>query len=202
MKLLVPEKAGLIAAPAIIKRRMVAERFRTTDTAIPFRMGAGFPGDVNRGHPASIEPCQLDLAAPLSGYGLPVLVDAATNTVRPITAADQALTEIWGVAVRPYPIQQATTTQNYGAAPYGGAGVPVQQPIDILRGGYVFVTVVGAPAKGGAVHIWAAASGGGHTLGGFETNASGGNTMDLSSAYSYNSPPDTNGVCELILSRF
>lgn len=202
MKLLVPEKASLLAAPSILKRRVVAEHFRTCDTAIAFRMGAGFPGDVNRGHPASIQPCAIDLANPPTAYGQPVVVDAGTESVRPLGAGDTALTEIWGVTVRPYPIQQASSSNQYGAVPYGGAGVPTQQPIDVLRGGYIMVPVVGAPNKGGAVFIWVAASGGGHVQGGFEVQATGGSTCTLSNAYQFNSPADANGICELILNRF
>jgi hypothetical protein len=193
MKLMVPEK-----------RRLVAERFRTTDTAITFRMGAGFPGDINRGHPASIQPCQIDLANPPTAYGQAVVIDAASEGVRPIGAGDNALTEIWGVTARPYPIQQSTTANQYGEVPYGGAGVPTQQPIDVVRGGYVMVQVGilnGAPSKGGPVFIWFAASGGGHVQGGFE-GAAGASTIALSAAYSWNSPPDATGVAELILNRF
>jgi hypothetical protein len=198
MKLIVPEKG--IYAP-FVKRRLLAERHRTIDTAIQFRMGAGFPGDVNRGHPASIQPCAIDAASPPTAYGQAVVVDAASEGIRPVGAGDGALVDIWGVTVRPYPIQQATTANQYGAVPYGGAGVPLQQPVDVLRGGYVMVPVVGAPAKGGAVFIWYAASGGGHTQGGFEAGATGGSTIALSNVWNWNSPADPNGIAELICSR-
>lgn len=204
-KLYVPEKAGIIAAPFVHKRRLVAESFRTCDTAIQFRMGAGFPGDVNRGHPASIQPCIIDPNSPPTAYGQAVVVDATTDGVRPIGAGDSALTEIWGVTARPYPIQQATTANQYGEVPYGGAGVPSQQPVDVVRGGYVMVPVnisVATPTKGGAVFIWYAASGGGHTQGGFEGGATGGSTIALSNAYSWNNAPDSGGIAELILNRF
>jgi hypothetical protein len=189
------------------KRRLVAERFRTTDTAIAFRMGAGFPGDVNRGHPCSIQPCVIDLSAPPTAYGQAVLIDPTTQGVRPIVAGDQALVTIWGVTVRPYPIQQATTGNPYGEVFYGGSGgVPSAQPADVLRGGYIFVnvnTLNGSPIKGGPVFIWAAASGGGHTQGGFEGATGGGiNTMALDTTeYMWNSPADSTGVAELILNK-
>lgn len=197
MKLLTSE--GAMSAP--FKRRLIAERYRTLDTAIAFRMGAGFPGDVNRGHPASIQPCQVDLAAPPTAYGQAVVVDGPSDSVRPISAGDGALTAIWGVTVRPYPIQQATTANNYGAIGYGAGAPPVQQPIDVLRGGYVMVSVVGQPQKGGAVFVWFAASGGGHVQGGFEAAATGGSTLAVAGAQ-WNSPPDANGVAELILNQF
>lgn len=199
MKLILPERG--IAAP-FVKRRLITERHRTTDTAIQFRMGAGFPGDVNRGHPASIQPCAIDQASPPTAYGQAVVIDAASEGVRPLAAGDAALVDIWGVTTRPYPIQQTTTSNQYGAVPYGGAGsIPLQQPVDVMRGGYIMVPVVGAPAKGGQVFIWVAASGGGHTQGGFEAVTSGGNTITLSNVWNWNSPADPNGIAELVGSR-
>jgi hypothetical protein len=177
-------------------------RFRTCDVAFQYRAGAGFPGDVSRGHPASIQPCLIDPNAPPTQFGQPVVVDAVTQGVRPIVAGDIALTDIWGVAVRPYPFQQSTTANNYGAVPTGQAGVANLQPIDVLTGGYILVLVntatAAAVAKGGAVFIWCGAAGGGHTVGGFEGQASGGNTMALSTGrYKWNSPVDGSNVAEL-----
>lgn len=198
-KLLLPERK--IKSPYV--KRLVAEKFRTVDTAFTFRMGAGFAGDINRGHPASIQACLIDPNSPPTLYGQAVVVDAGTQGVRPIGAGDGALTEIWGVTVRPYPIQQATTANNYGEIPYGAGAPPSLQPVDVLRGGYVFVPVVGNPVKGGAVYIWYAASGGGHTQGGFEAGATGGSTIALNAAdYYWNSPPDSTGVAELICNKF
>jgi hypothetical protein len=191
------------AAPAVLRRSL--GRHRTVDTSIQFRMGAGVAGDVNRGHPASIQPCLNSPVNPVNGYGVPVVVDATNGSnggVRPIQAGDVALTNIWGVTARPYPIQQATTSQPYGAVPYGGITPPSVQPIDVLRGGYIMVQVNGACVKGGAVFIWAAASGGGHTQGGFEIVASAGNTLSLGNGFSFNSPPDSNGIAELICPNY
>lgn len=207
MKIILPEK-GLIKSPFVLRsqeKRLVAERFRTVDTSVQFRMGAGVPGDVNRGHPASIQPAIIDPNSPPTAYGQAVVIDGATNGARPIGAGDGALTEIWGVTVRPYPIQQPTTANSYGEAPYGTSAPPALQPVDVLRGGYVMVSVntsVAAPVKGGAVYIWYAASGGGHVQGGFEGGATGGSTIALDSSYQWNSPPDSNGIAELICSKF
>jgi hypothetical protein len=202
------KESGLLvlAAPAVLRGRSLGQH-RTCDTAIAFRMGMGFPGDVNRGHPASIQPALNSPANPIAAYGQPCVIDTANSGVRPIVAADQALTEIWGVVCRPYPIQQATSANQSGAVPYGAIAPPTQQPVDVVRGGYVMVAVNilnGSPVKGGAVFIWAAASGGGHTQGGFEGATGGGiNTMALAlSDYQWNSPPDSNGVAELILNKF
>lgn len=176
-------------------------RHRTCDTAITFRMNAGVPGDINRGHPVSIQPCLIDPNAPPTLYGQPVLVDATTQGVRPLVAGDSAITDIWGITARPYPIQQATTSSSYGAVGYGNLAPPLLQPIDVMRGGYMMVSVVGACLKGGSVFVWVAASSGQHIQGGFESGAGGGsNTAALSGKYAYNSPPDSTGVAEVIIS--
>ena len=208
MKLITKDKAMLLASPHVLRGASVG-RFRTVDTAFTFRMGAGFAGDVNRGHPASIQPALNSPVNPVLGYGLPVVVDTAggaNSGVRGIAAGDGALTDIWGVSVRPYPIQQSTTANQSGAVPYGSVTPPANQPIDVLRGGYVMVNVnilVASPVKGGAVFVWFAASGGGHTQGGFEGGATGGSTIALDPKFfQWNSSPDSNGVAELILNKF
>lgn len=201
---LIKSSRAEIKSPAVLRRSL--GRHRTIDTAIAFRMGAGVAGDVNRGHPASIQPALISPINPVLGYGVPVLVDTAggaNNGVRPIAAGDIAITDIWGISVRPYPIQQSTTSQSYGEVGYGSIAPPLLQPLDVLRGGYVMVPVVGQSVKGGAVFIWCAASGGGHVQGGFEIVGSGGNTATLNAAtYQFNSPPDSNGIAELIISKF
>lgn len=203
------KESGLFipAAPVVLRGRSLG-RYRTCDTSIAFRMGMGFPGDVNRGHPASIQPALNSPINPIAAYGQPCVIDTAggaNSGVRPLVAAD-AITEIWGVVVRPYPIQQATTSNQSGAVPYGAVAPPTQQPVDVLRGGYVMVAVnilVASPVKGGAVFIWTAVSGGGHTQGGFEGGATGGSTIALNvNDYQWNNGPDSNGVAELILNKF
>ena len=70
--------------------------------------------------------------------------------------------------------------------------------MDILRAGYITVPVVGAPVQGGAVFIWIAASSGNHVQGGFEDQASAGNTIALdTSKYFFNNAPDADGYVEL-----
>lgn len=201
MTLLLKKQA--VEAPYVLRRSL--GRHRTVDTAFTFRMGAGFAGDVNRGHPCSIQPSLISPANPIISYGQPVILDATAGNnggVRALQATDTGLTEIWGVAVRPYPNQQATTSGNYGSVPYGPIAAPQLQPLDVLRGGYVMVPVVGSPVKGGSVFVWIAASGGGHVQGGFEIASSGGSTITLDAVYQWNSPPDANGIAELICSKF
>jgi len=196
-KMIIPG-AGLLAASELPRRRLVG-RARTCDTSFTFRMGAGFAGDVNRGHPASILPCLIDPTNPVTAFGVPVVVVTASNGVRPFAAADNGLTDAFGVSVRPFPYQQATTTNFMGAVAYGAGSPATLQPIDIIRAGYVMVPVVGTVTKGGSVFVWVAASTGAHVQGGFESQAGGGsNTAALASPkFMWNSPADSTGIAEL-----
>lgn len=163
--------------------------------AYPYRMGGGIAGDVNRTHPAQIEPNVNDGTNPASFYGQAV-VYTATGTVRTVIATDTALTTIAGITVRPFPVQQSTTTQDYGAQTIGSAGIGAANALDVLKQGYMTVTSQGSPVKGGTVYVWIAASTGNHVQGGFEAAASGTNTIALSNAY-FNSQADAAGNCEV-----
>jgi hypothetical protein len=173
-------------------------RMKTRDVAIPFRMGAGFPGDVNRSHPASIEPCIIDASAPPTTFGQPVLVDATTQGVRPFTAGDVALTTAYGVTVRPYPFQQSSGS-NFGAASLGVATPPATGQMDVLRSGYIMTKLSGAtqPVKNGLVCVWTAASSGAHVQGGFEAAVTGGSTTPALPGVTFNGVPDANGNVEV-----
>lgn len=163
-----------------------------------FRMGAGFPGDVNRTHPASVEPALNDATVPVLTAGLACLVNAGKNGVRQVAAGDTAVTKVYGVAVRAYPLQDTGTSSSFGAVSQGTGSLPSGQAIDVLREGYINVPIVGAPKKGDAVFVWCAASGAGHTQGGFEAAASAGNTAAITNAY-FNGAPDTSGFGEIFV---
>jgi hypothetical protein len=166
-----------------------------------YRMGAGFAGDVGRFHPFTVEPCRISATAPPLLYGAAVTFDAATMSVRQLAAGDTALTSIYGITVRPYPGQSAIPPSTpYGRTVLGTPGTPgTDGAIDILRMGYIMVPVVGNCRKGDPVFVWIAASGGGHTQGGFEAAAGGaGQTIALAGATTtFNSVPDAFGIAEL-----
>lgn len=172
-------------------------RGRTLDAAITYRMGAGYPGDVNRAHPASIVPRLQDGANPARLYGDPVMFGAANN-VRCFNAGDTAQTKIRGVVVRPASISQTTG----GMSASFGTGVPPQSAvaIDVIEDGHVMVkcnnTGAGAPVLGGAVFVWCAASAGNDVQGGFRAAVSAGNTAAIANA-EWAGPPDSNGFAEL-----
>lgn len=165
-----------------------------------FRMGAGFQGDVNRSHPASIEPNLNDAVAPVLSAGLACLVNAAKNGVRQVAPGDTAVTKLYGVAVRAYPLQDTGTSNAYGATGQGSEALPAGQAIDVLRFGYINVPINGAPGKGDPVFVWVAASAGVHTQGGFEAAANGGNTAAVTNAV-FNGAPDSNGIGEIVVSQ-
>lgn len=172
-------------------------RARTHDVAFTYRMGAGFPGDVNRTHPASILPGLMNTTSPVLLYGNPVLVDTSTNSYREVLVGDTAVTLIAGVLVRPYPTQQTTGGMS---SSLGAAVPPTSGVVDVLQDGFIMVRcnnfAAQQPTKAGAVFIWIAASTGAHVQGGFESVASAGNTIAITNAR-FNGPADAAGVTEL-----
>lgn len=173
-------------------------RMKTNDVAFAFRMGAGFPGDVNRTHPASIEPCLIDVNAPVTAFGQAALIDPATQGVRPFAVGDQdnAVTKGYGITVRPYPFQQSSGS-NYGAAAIGEGAPPLSGVVDVLRAGYIMSKLnAGVAVKGNPVYVWCAASAGAHVLGGLEADYSAGNTTQLKNA-TFNGGADASGNVEI-----
>lgn len=174
-------------------------RMKTRDAAITYRMGAGFPGDVNRTHPVSIEPCLIDDDAPPAGYGQALLLDATTEGVRPFTTGD-ASQATYGFGVRPYPFQQSSGT-NFGAAALGDATPPTSGIMDVVREGYIMCKVNAgqtAAKKNGAVYVRVAATAGDHIIGQLETAADGGDNVLITNA-KFNGAQDSSGVAEVLV---
>jgi hypothetical protein len=184
----------IIAAPAVIFRGSA----RTRDVAYTYRMPAGFAGDINRSHPASVEPTLPDPTNFPTFAGQACVIDATSHLLRYLGVTDDtALTDIYGVAVRAFPIQQQTGGM---AAAFGTAVMTAAQPVDVLKSGYIMVPVQGTPVKGGIVYVWAKPVSGLHVPGGFEAAATGGSTIALPiNSYSWNGGPDANGVAEVII---
>lgn len=172
-------------------------RAKTRDVAFGYRMGAGFPGDVNRTHPASILAELIDVTNPPAAYGGPVLVNASGTGVRGIIVADGSATPlpVFGFLVRPYPTQQQTGGMN---ASIGAATPPVSGVCDVIREGYVMgkLPAGSTVVKGGLVYAWAAANSGNHVQGQLEPSASGTSTITMNNAY-FTGPADANGNVEI-----
>ena len=187
-----------------IKQLFNKVRCRTRDAAFTLRMGAGFVGDVNRTHPASIAPAQIYATTPPTAYGQPVVMNSGGAGVRPLATGEQAFTEIFGITVRPYPTQQSSVGAGYPGSDsiqgvLGAGGIPpTSGVIDILHSGFIMVQVVGTPTPGAPVYIWTSASTGTHVQGGFEaTNpTSSGMALDAGKTY-FVGGADANGVAEL-----
>lgn len=171
-------------------------RARTHDVAFTFRMGAGFPGDINRTHPFSAVPGLMDSTDKIRLYGDPALI-SSTGTYRGFKVGDTA-TKIAGVLVRPYPIQQTTG----GMSAAIGAATPPDGPavIDVLEDGFIMVKCQDFAAnpciKGGAVYVRIAATSGNKIQGGFHAVADSTNTVAITNAQ-WNSTPDASGVAEI-----
>lgn len=168
-------------------------RAKTRDAAYLYRMGAGFPGDVNRGHPASIEPCLIYTTQPPKLYGGAVIIRPASNAVRQPQAGDTSVTTIYGLVVRSYPSQDTANSSGLGAAVPPTSGV-----LDVLRDGYGLTKCVGSPRKGDPCYLWIAADSGAHKQGFFEASATGGSTVLLTNAI-FNGPPDADGNVEVFV---
>lgn len=191
-------KKSLIALAVAAACYGTAIRASTQDVAFTYRMGAGFPGDVNRTNPFSVVPRKMDATTPVRSYGHAVFYDSTNNTARGAIAADNTLVRLQGVLVRPYPTQQTSggMSASFGAATPPGAN----NAVDVIEDGHVFVKVdniaAGAPSLGGAVYVWCAASAGNDVQGGFRCAASAGNAAVIANAQ-WVGPADANGVAEL-----
>lgn len=178
-----------------------AFRARTCDISYQYRMPAGFPGDVNRMHPASIVAGLLDSTLPFLGYGQIAMfgdgTTGAVNSYRPLVPADGSATPIRaaGAIVRPYPTQQMsggpTAAISEGAPPTSGVG-------DFLESGFILVKGRAGMnvRKGGLVHVRVAATSGPAIRGEFQAAADGTNTVTLANAR-YNGPADPSGNVEI-----
>lgn len=189
---------SLTAAAAIMAVGLTAGRVlgKTRDVSYGYRMPAGYAGDINRAHPFSVEPALPDTSAPPLLYGCAVLVNTTTNSVRQVASGDTAVTRIYGIVARDFPVQQVAQT---GMNTTPGSGIPpTNRALSIMRWGYVMVRVNGTPTKNGNVYLWIAASTGNHVQGTFEAAATGGSTILLANA-SFNGPPDANGICEMVI---
>lgn len=174
-------------------------RHATRDVAFPYRMGAGNAGDINRTHPFQSLAGIQDATSPLTRYGNAALIATGGGMRTPI-AGDTAITKIYGVLARPYPIQ-GFSWANQGLGTPAPPAPADKQILDICTQGFILVNVFGAPVtKGGAVFVWVAASGGGHIQGGFEAAATGGSTAAIVNAV-FNGPQDANGVAEIEIFR-
>lgn len=190
---------------SLLSGLLAPERFKVRDSinpsAFPFRMGAGSAGTVTRTHPASISAYLNDPTYPLTLFGQAVLANPTENDVRAVLTSDSAITDLFGVSVRPYPFAGTPIASVGAPSNFGGEGPAPSLPVDVLRSGSILVPVSGSPdnvALGGTVYLWTSASAGDHVLGGFEADDGGSDTATLVSGILWGGPPDANGIAELL----
>lgn len=154
-----------------------------------YRMPAGIPGDVTRPSNSTIEPQQIDAAAPPTKYG--VFIKLVSGKIRALAASDTAAA-IYGLLVRPYPTNAAND-------PLGTATPPASGLCDVLVRGYITVKLaLGTAAKGGGVYVVTTA-GGSVAVGDIVTSASpaGGGTAVLAANCIFMGGADADGNVEI-----
>lgn len=157
--------------------------------AITYRMPVGFPGVISRVNVGeTIEPEILDPVTPPTAFGR--FVKFVNGLIQPLTGGESA-TDIIGLLVKPYPFQESSANEALGAA------IPdPTRPGDILKRGYMSVTVDnGVPAKHGQVYARVTVNG---TLavGNIETGADSGNCVAVAGCF-FTGPADANNVTEI-----
>jgi hypothetical protein len=176
-----------------VRKRTVRHRTLDASNAILYRMAAGVPGDVTRSAMGlTVEPQIITTAGQANApaaYGIGVLLDATTGKVRQPTAGDTA---IYGILVRPFPIQGQTPNE-----PLGTNTPPVQGTCDVLRRGYIAALVSGVTGatKNGPVYCRTVAAAN-RPVGAFEAAADGGNSFLVPNAF-WMGPADANGISEI-----
>lgn len=150
-------------------------------TAYLERMPAGIPGDVTRKGNAVLEPNMMGAAALPFG----AVIQLTGGKVAAIAAGGT----VYGFLVRPYPMQSTETAMGAGA-------MPANASCDVMRSGYMAVTLKsGTPAKGAQVHVRVVA-GAGRVVGDLEAAADGTDTMAVPGCF-FMGAPDANGITEI-----
>ncbi|MGX6999903.1 structural cement protein Gp24 [Caballeronia sp. KNU42] len=159
--------------------------------AYTFRMPAGFAGDLQRAEIATIETQQINSAAPPTVFG--VAVKLVGGLVTPINNSADTAALVYGINLRAYPIQ------GNGSDPLGTSTPPTSGVTDVLKRGYVDVSLGGttAAAKGGTVYVRVATPSSGKPLGGFEAASDTTNTVALPSNTYFTGPADAYGITEI-----
>ena len=170
-------------------------------TSFLTRMGAGFPGDVNRSNAGqTITPEAADPANPIPAYGVPVALNSTGTGLRPLAATDTAA-NVYGLLVREFPVQSAPpNTYGAGQSLSTPAVPPTQGPLSRMARGFMTINVnagsMASAVKGAQAYAWTAATTTGHTQGNFEAAASAGNTIVVPGAF-FRGAVDANGNCEI-----
>ncbi len=158
-------------------------------TAITLRAPAGFPGVITRSDSLTVQQEIIDSGTPPNIFG--GVVKLVSGKLQPIASGD-AGSVAYGFLVKAFP------TQSSGNA-YGAGTPPTTGVADVLRRGYLAVTLaLGTAAKRGQVYVVTTA-GGTVNLGDIVTASSpagGGAAVAVSGAY-FTGPADSSGAVEI-----
>jgi hypothetical protein len=118
-------------------------------TAITLRAPVGFPGAITRDLDLTVVQEIISSATPPTAFGQ--FVKLVSGLLLPLASGDAAAV-IYGLLVRPYPMQGNSTT--------GSNAPPTTGIADVLRRGYMAVTLkLGTATKGGQVYVVTTAGG-------------------------------------------
>lgn len=158
-------------------------------TAITLRAPVGFPGRISRSDSLTVQQEVIDSGTPPTIFG--GVVKLVSGKLQPIASGD-AGSVAYGFLVNAYPVQSTTTA-------FGAATPPTSGIIDVMKRGYMTLTLkLGAAAKGGQVYVVTTA-GGTVVVGDIVTSASpagGGTAVAVSNAF-FMGPADSSGVVEI-----
>jgi hypothetical protein len=120
------------------------------------RMPAGIPGALTRLEAAVTVPEIYDTSYPCLKFGIPVKM--SSGKIRPL-AGSEAIADVYGILVRPYPTQYSSSEALGTSTPYTS-----QMATVMVKGFMTILLSFGTAAKGAQVYACVAATGG-HTIG-------------------------------------
>lgn len=150
------------------------------------RVPAGFPGAITREDSKTVVPGIPDGTTPPTAFG--GVVKVVSGKLKPIASGD-ANTVITGFLVRSFPVQSSTNA-------LGAATPPTTGVLDVLKRGFIAVTLAqGTAAKDAAVYVRITADTG-KNVGDIETAADSAKCVTVPGAY-FTGPADANGIVEV-----
>jgi hypothetical protein len=166
--------------------------------AFTFRMGVGYPGCTNRQHDNTVVREVLSTTAPPTGYGLMLVYDQPTGTVRVPTAGDTAA-GFAGFFVRPFPTHGGGLSNPINDALGQSTPPGPAAEANVQKRGFMIVQLNSAsPAvvKGQAVGIFLGPTTAGNPAGGVTGAAPGAAVLALPNTY-FQGPADASGLTEV-----
>lgn len=162
-------------------------------TAITLRMNVAIPGAVTRSFPGQVISQEIiNASTPPTAYGQPVKL--VSGKVQPMGSTDAA-SLIYGITVRPYPTQDATGA----SSAYGGGTPPTSGLIDVMKVGFIGVTLgLGTAARGAQVAVRTTVDSG-HPIGNIEDTVADSTGIVQPANWFFTGPADAAGNVEIAI---